>query len=53
MFLNDLNQYLQLNKNETFIIGGDFNVAQNEIDLYDPIGNKIRLGFHDKRERNS
>lgn len=48
LFLNDLNQYLQLNKNETFIIGGDFNVAQNEIDLYDPIGNKNSLGFHDK-----
>ncbi len=50
-FLYDLNQYLRAIKNdEMFFIGGDFNVAQDAIDLFDPVKSKNHLGFHD-RER--
>ncbi len=48
-FLDDLNQYLKSMQNdEMFFIGGDFNVAQDSIDLFDPVKFKNSLGFHDK-----
>jgi exodeoxyribonuclease-3 len=50
-YINHLCEYLE-SIDEHFIIGGDFNVAQESLDLYDPIKFKNHLGFNDK-ERNS
>ena len=49
-FIDDLHQYLK-SIEEPFAIGGDFNVAPAEIDLYDPIRFKNSLGFTEQ-ERN-
>lgn len=46
-FIENLQQYLH-HSNDFFVIGGDFNVAQTEIDLHDPMNNRNSLGFHDK-----
>lgn len=35
-------------KNDFVLFGGDFNVANDEIDLFNPAQNKGCIGFHDK-----
>jgi exodeoxyribonuclease-3 len=51
-FIDDLHQYLKsMKSDEVFLIGGDFNVAPTDIDLYDPIKFRNSLGFSEK-ERN-
>jgi exodeoxyribonuclease-3 len=48
VFIDHLRKYLeQLDDEETFIIGGDFNIAQEPIDLYDPVKFANCVGFHD------
>ncbi len=44
-YIDDLQQYLK-SIDEYFIIGGDFNVAQEAMDLYDPVKFSNHLGFH-------
>lgn len=46
-YIDDLRQYLD-SIDDHFVIGGDFNVAQEAIDLHDPIKLRNHLGFHDK-----
>lgn len=46
-YLDDLHKYLE-SIEDHFIIGGDFNVAQEAIDLYDPVKLRNHLGFHDQ-----
>lgn len=46
-YIDDLRQYIEA-IDDHFIIGGDFNVAHEPIDLYDPIKLRNHLGFHDK-----
>jgi exodeoxyribonuclease-3 len=47
-FIDDLHQYLKsMRDDEVFLIGGDFNVAPTEMDLYDPIKFRNSLGFSD------
>lgn len=48
-YIDNLATYLE-SIDDHFVIGGDFNVAQEPLDLYDPIKFKNHLGFHD-RER--
>ena len=48
-YIDDLHSYLEsVPHDEHFIIGGDFNVAPEAIDLHDPIGLRNHLGFHDE-----
>ncbi len=47
-FIRELRSYISnwLRNDELFLIGGDFNVAQEEIDVYDPASLSRGLGFH-------
>lgn len=48
-FFNNLSAHLEnnLRYNEIFLVGGDFNVAINDDDVFDPISLKNSLCFHD------
>jgi exodeoxyribonuclease-3 len=46
-YIDNLREYLE-SIDEHLVIGGDFNVAQEPLDLYDPIKFKNHLGFHDQ-----
>lgn len=51
-FIDDLHQYLKsMKSDEVFLIGGDFNVAPAEIDLYDPVKFGKSLGFSAKERK--
>ena len=47
-FLESFKRYLEdlLSLEEILIIGGDFNVANEDIDVYDPVGLKDSIGFN-------
>lgn len=47
-FIRELRSYMAkwLRSDELFLIGGDFNVAQENIDVYDPVSLSRGLGFH-------
>ncbi len=49
-FISDITDYFKqvLRHDETFIIGGDFNIAPYDIDVYDPIKLRNTIGFHIK-----
>lgn len=50
-FLEGLREHLcSLKGREIFVIGGDFNVAQTELDLYNPEKSMNCLGFHQREK---
>ena len=52
-FFDQLTQHLQklLTHNEIAIFGGDYNVATNNIDVYDPISLKDKVCFHHDEQK--
>ncbi|WP_035587839.1 exodeoxyribonuclease III [Hippea jasoniae] len=49
-FINNLKKYLEDNykTEDNIIILGDFNVAMDDIDVYDPVAMEGKIGFHIK-----
>ncbi len=47
-FLSDMSEYFYkiLKDDEIFVIGGDFNVAPYDIDVYNPVKLRNTIGFH-------
>lgn len=52
-FFDDLKNHLRnlLKYNEIAVFGGDYNVALNDIDVYDPKGMKNTVCFHEDEQR--
>ncbi|ETO91125.1 MAG: exodeoxyribonuclease III [Candidatus Xenolissoclinum pacificiensis L6] len=51
LFLTQLKEYISNKKDDLLILGGDYNVAPEEIDVYDPIKLKNKIGFHIKERQ--